>query len=63
MSHPLPPKTLSLKNRVRFVTATSLFDGHDEALNARIWGVGSEEQVSVIHVQHVSQEEDSTSHR
>ena len=33
MSHPLPQKTLSLKNRVRFVTATSLFDGHDAAIN------------------------------
>ena len=33
MRHPRPQKTHSVKNRVRFVTATSLFDGNDAALN------------------------------
>ena len=51
MSHPLPKKTLSLKNRVRFVTATSLFDGHDAAINIMrriLQSMGAE----VIHLGH-----------
>ena len=51
MSHPLPQKTLSLKNRVRFVTATSLFDGHDAAINIMrriLQSMGAE----VIHLGH-----------
>ena len=51
MSHPLPQKTLFLKNRVRFVTATSLFDGHDAAINIMrriLQSMGAE----VIHIGH-----------
>ena len=51
MSHPLSQKTLSLKNRVRFVTATSLFDGHDAAINIMrriLQSMGAE----VIHLGH-----------
>jgi len=44
-------KGFKLKNHIRFVTATSLFDGHDAAINVMrrmIQGTGAE----VIHLGH-----------
>ncbi len=51
MSHPLPSTNLTLNNRIRFVTATSLFDGHDAAINIMrriLQSMGAE----VIHLGH-----------
>ena len=51
MNSPHRTKTTSLQNKVRIVTATSLFDGHDAAINIMrriIQSQGAE----VIHLGH-----------
>ncbi len=51
MNSPHRTKTISLQNKVRIVTATSLFDGHDAAINIMrriIQSQGAE----VIHLGH-----------
>ena len=51
MNSPHRSKTISLQNKVRMVTATSLFDGHDAAINIMrriIQSQGAE----VIHLGH-----------
>ena len=51
MNSPHRTKTISLQNKVRLVTATSLFDGHDAAINIMrriIQSQGAE----VIHLGH-----------
>ena len=51
MNSPHRTKTISLQNKVRIVTATSLFDGHDAAINIMrriIQSLGEE----VIHLGH-----------
>ena len=51
MNSPHRTKTISLQNKVRLVTATSLFDGHDAAINIIrriIQSLGAE----VIHLGH-----------
>ena len=51
MNSPHRSKTISLQNNVRMVTATSLFDGHDAAINIMrriIQSQGAE----VIHLGH-----------
>ena len=45
------PKTLSLKNKVRFITATSLFDGHDAAIHI-MRRILQSQGAEVIHLGH-----------
>ena len=46
-----PKKSTSLKNHVRFVTATSLFDGHDAAINI-MRRIMQSQGAEVIHLGH-----------
>ncbi|HEY9545972.1 MAG TPA: hypothetical protein VIR56_08190, partial [Solimonas sp.] len=51
LSVPAPLKPYKAKHKVRFVTATSLFDGHDATVNIMrriLQGTGAE----VIHLGH-----------
>ena len=51
MNSPHRTKTISLQNKVRIVTATSLFDGHDAAINI-MRRILQREGVEVIHLGH-----------
>ncbi len=51
MNFPISGKAISLQNRVRFVTATSLFDGHDAAINI-MRRIMQSQGVEVIHLGH-----------
>lgn len=51
MNSPQPKKSISLQNNVRFVTATSLFDGHDAAINI-MRRIMQSQGAEVIHLGH-----------
>ena len=51
MNSTQPKKSTTLQNHVRFVTATSLFDGHDAAINI-MRRIMQAQGAEVIHLGH-----------